>query len=97
MQLAASWPLGLRVVLCIALIAPLGFCMGMPFPLGLAALRIGPGELTPWAWGINGCASVVSAVLASLLAIHVGFSGVIVLAVVCYSVAITSYPRPLRD
>ena len=31
----------------------------------------------PWAWSINGCASVVSAVLATLLAFHFGFAAVI--------------------
>jgi len=33
-----------------------------------------------WAWGINGCASVVAAVMASLLAMHVGFTTVLALA-----------------
>ncbi|RWO18855.1 hypothetical protein, partial [Mesorhizobium sp.] len=41
----------------------------------------------PWAWGINGCASVLSAILATLLAMHVGFSGVVMIAVVLYLVA----------
>ena len=97
MHLAASWSLAARIALCAALIAPLGFCMGMPFPLGLAALRIGPGTLTPWAWGINGCASVISAILASLLAIHFGFSSVILIALACYALAALAYPRPTAD
>jgi len=41
----------------------------------------------PWAWGINGFASVVSAVLATLLAIEFGFNAVILLALVFYAVA----------
>ena len=41
----------------------------------------------PWAWGINGCASVVSAVLATLLAIEFGFTVVVALAVALYLVA----------
>jgi hypothetical protein len=41
----------------------------------------------PWAWGINGFASVVSAVLATLLAIHFGFTIVIVLAIIIYIAA----------
>jgi hypothetical protein len=39
----------------------------------------------PWAWGINGCASVVAAVLASLLAMHVGFTVVLTLALSLYA------------
>jgi len=59
----------------------------MPFPLGLRRLsRSAPG-FVPWAWGINGFASVVSAVLATLLAIELGFNVVIVLALVLYGLA----------
>jgi hypothetical protein len=43
--------------------------------------------LVPWAWGINGCASVVSAVLATLLAIEFGFTAVVALAVALYVLA----------
>lgn len=92
-QAAASWPLVARIILSIGLILPLGFGMGMPFPLGLGALRDGPAGLTPWAWGINGCASVISAVLATLLAIQWGFSTVIMIALSCYVLAALSYPK----
>ena len=94
MQLAGAWPMVTRILISIALITPLGFCMGIPFPLGLSAIRIGPAILTPWAWGINGCASVVSAVLASLLAIHLGFNLVILAALACYFATLFSYPVP---
>ena len=76
-----------RIVLAFVLIAPLAFAMGMPFPLGLARLQSSTVELIPWAWGINGCASVLSAILAILLAMEIGFSGVMVCAVVLYIVA----------
>jgi hypothetical protein len=97
MQSAGSWPLVSRILLSIVLIAPLGFCMGMPFPLGLSALATSPPSLTPWAWGINGCASVISAILATLLAIHFGFNAVILLALVCYFAAAISFPELKSD
>ena len=76
-----------KIVLSLALIAPLAFFMGMPFPLGMKrVVRLAPG-FVPWAWGINGFASVVSAVLATLLAIEFGFSVVIVIATSLYAVA----------
>ncbi len=37
--------------------------------------------------GINGCASVVSAILATLLAIHLGFVFVVVAAILAYLLA----------
>ena len=76
-----------RIAVSLALIAPLAFFMGMPFPLGLQRLAgLAPG-FVPWAWGINGFASVVSAVLATLLAVEFGFNAVIVLALLLYAVA----------
>jgi spermidine synthase len=82
-----------KVPIAIILIAPLAFCMGMPFPLALTELGIAAPSLIPWAWAVNGCASVLSAVLASLLAIHFGFSMVVVLALLLYGVAAVAFPR----
>jgi spermidine synthase len=73
-----------RMVVTLALIAPLATAMGMPFPVGLQSLRLQAPELVAWAWGINGCASVVSAVLAAVLAVHFGFTLVILAAVLLY-------------
>jgi hypothetical protein len=39
----------------------------------------------PWAWGINGCDSVLSAVLAILLAMR--FNAVVVIAIALYVLA----------
>ena len=36
---------------------------------------------------MNGCASVVGAVLATLLAVHLGFNAVVALAVLLYGLA----------
>jgi hypothetical protein len=41
----------------------------------------------PWAWGINGCASVLSALIAALLAVHFGFSVVLLIAAGLYAFA----------
>jgi len=80
-------PVVIRILVAIVLIAPLAFFMGMPFPLGLARLAAVRPALVPWAWGINGCASVLSAVLATLLAIQFGFTAVIITALLLYVLA----------
>jgi hypothetical protein len=83
-----------KVIIAIGLIAPLAFFMGMPFPLGLSYIAKTAPDFIPWAWGLNGFASVVSAVLATLLAISFGFTAVIVAALVCYAlVAVLSAGR----
>jgi len=78
-------PLWAKTAVAIGLVTPLGFFMGLPFPLGLSRISDRAPNLVPWAWGINGCASVVAAVLASLLAMHVGFTAVLTLALGLYA------------
>ncbi|MGB5441952.1 MAG: SAM-dependent methyltransferase, partial [Gammaproteobacteria bacterium] len=89
----AMLPDAARILISVVLIAPLAFCMGMPFPLGLGRLADYAPDLIPWAWAINGCASVISAVLAALLAIHFGFSTVIAMALVLYALALWVFPE----
>jgi spermidine synthase len=76
-----------KIALSLALIAPLAFFMGMPFPLALARLRADAPHLVPWAWAINGCASVLSAILATLLAMTFGTRIVVLIAAVLYLIA----------
>jgi len=86
----------LRIAFSVLLIAPLAFAMGMPFPTGLASVARHAEALLPWAWAINGFASVVAAILATILAIHLGFSAVVVLAVALYAAAAFAFPQPQR-
>lgn len=83
-----GWPILVKALAAIILIAPLALCMGMPFPLGLSLLGERSPHLIPWAWGVNGCASVLSAALATILAIHFGFTVVVLLALLLYGVAV---------
>lgn len=84
-------PMPVRVVACLALIAPLATCMGMPYARALRRLAHRDPALTPWAWGVNGFASVVAVMLATLVSVHLGFSVVIGLAVGMYGLAAISY------
>lgn len=65
-------------------IAPLAFLMGFPFPLGLQLVAKNDRKGVPWAWGINSSVSVVSTVLAILIAIEIGFIWVMILAAGAY-------------
>ena len=78
---------GFKVAISLVLIAPLAFCMGMPFPLGMTRLAKQAPDFIPWAWGINGFASVISAALATLLAIEFGFTFVLMFALALYVAA----------
>jgi hypothetical protein len=81
-----------KIAISLALVAPLACLMGMPFPIGIAHLARDNQDLVPWAWAINGCASVVAAVLATLLAMHFGFTAVVLLAIAIYLAALAALP-----
>ncbi|HEY4632349.1 MAG TPA: hypothetical protein VIH00_00405, partial [Candidatus Limnocylindrales bacterium] len=74
------------LVAVVALIAPVGLLMGVPFARGIGALGDAD-ALVPWAWAANGGASVVSAVAAAMLALSFGFTPVLVGAGALYLVA----------
>jgi hypothetical protein len=76
-----------RAALAVVWVAPLAFVMGLPFPLALARLRAVAPALVPWAWGVNGCASVVAAALAGVLAMSLGSRTTILLGAAAYAVA----------
>jgi hypothetical protein len=82
-----------RIAVTVLLIAPLAFFMGMPFPLGLSLLGRHGATMIPWAWGINGCASVLSAILATLMAIDFGFTAVTTVACGLYILAALALRR----
>jgi hypothetical protein len=81
-----SWPLPARMVIALAVMLPLA-AMGIPFPLGLRQLGQSHADLLPWAWAVNGCASVLAAPLATLFALSAGLPAVLLVASGCYVVA----------
>ncbi len=82
-----SRPFLAKVLITLATLAPIGFLMGMPFPSGLSRAADSRVVWVPWAWGINGSASVVGAAAAPLIAIHMGLSAVLLTGVLGYLVA----------
>jgi len=54
--------------------------MGVPFPRALALVEAIDRGLVPWAWAVNGCASVLGSILATMLAVSAGFSVVLAVA-----------------
>jgi hypothetical protein len=66
---------------------PLGILLGIPFPHGLRWVNQNSPTLVPWVWAVNGCASVVGAVLAAMVALTWGFSTVLWGAALAYGLA----------
>ena len=69
-----------RVVVSIAVLLPVGFLMGMPFPLGLARLESKGSGLIPWAFGVNAFFTVIASSLATVIAMESAFTVLLGLA-----------------
>jgi len=84
-HLEAPWRVGITV----ALLAPLGLVLGMPMPLGIRLLAERSPGLVPWAWGLNGAASVLGSVGAVALAMVAGFDATLLVGAGFYLLALT--------
>ncbi|MBE9546512.1 MAG: hypothetical protein IMF10_03325 [Proteobacteria bacterium] len=93
----SGFSLGMRMIICSLLIAPLAIPMGIPFPSGLSRLTENREGLIPWAWGINGFFSVIGASATVLIAIEWGFKSVVLTALVLYILSAVIYPKIGRD
>lgn len=83
--LASSLPI--RIAISLIALAPLGFLLGQPFPIGLTHLARANRAVIPWAWGLNCAASVLGSVAAICLAMVWGYNSVIVIGALCYLAA----------
>jgi hypothetical protein len=97
LQIGFDWLLGFsrttRIILAILITAPLAFFMGMPFPSGLKCTHMSREPLVPWAWGVNGFASVTAAVLGTFVAISAGFIFVGFMALLFYALSLIAAKR----
>ena len=75
---------------------PLGFLLGHLFPLGLRRVS---GANVPWAWGLNGAASVLGSNSAILLAMIAGFQNVLWVILAVYAMValatVSTSDRPI--
>jgi hypothetical protein len=82
----------LRMVGVSVLLAPPAYLMGMPFAKGITTLKENP-DLITWAWAVNGCASVISAVVGAIFSLAVGFTLVLMAGALFYGFALLlSFP-----
>jgi len=84
--------LAIRLALAAAVLAPLGFVLGLPFPLGVRLLKARnlEGHIA-WAWGLNSLGSVLGSALAIALAIDWGFSQALLVGAGCYALVLATF------
>ncbi len=100
-----TFPYAMRLVLCFLLVLPPAFLMGFPMPTAMTTLaRLGKDHMFLWAWGINGCFSVVGAALVPVIATSFGLAAVLMVSGFAYLAAIVGFfaillplaPQPAR-
>jgi hypothetical protein len=94
-------PLAAKLLISAALLVPLGFAMGMPFPTGLRSLANSikneffvptengtGGNFVEWAWAMNAASSVLGSVVAIIIAIQYGLNATLACGAAAYLVAL---------
>lgn len=87
-----AYPYAVRLLLCFLLVSPPAFLMGIPMATAMTWLaRLGKEHLFVWAWGINGCFSVIGSAAVPIVATSFGLSAVLQWAAIAYLVAIPAF------
>jgi len=85
-------PYAARLVSCFLFVAPPAFLMGFPMPTAMTSLgRLGKQHMFIWAWGVNGCFSVIGAAAAPVIATNFGLGAVIEVAALAYLLALPAF------
>lgn len=82
-----------RIVLSLVVLFPLGFMLGQFFPTGLTIVGEKNSSFIPWAYAVNGVASVIASIFSIILAMAYGFTFVFTMAAFCYFAAIVAFLR----
>jgi hypothetical protein len=80
----------------VLLIAPIGLCLGVFMPVGLMAIARTTEhgrEYVAWAWAVNGFFSVIASILATILAMIIGFKWLMFVALGVYALGVLSMSR----
>jgi hypothetical protein len=80
-------PLPARALILFLITAPPAFAMGFPFPSALMLFERERESLVPWAWALNGYASVIGSSLAGVMAVTMGYGALFLLGAACYLAA----------
>ncbi|MEO0368297.1 MAG: hypothetical protein AAF197_05860 [Pseudomonadota bacterium] len=86
-----------RILFSVALIFPLTFFLGMPFPLGVLAVEDKPTGTVAWAWALNGLFTVTGGVFCAIFSVYFGFIATMTVAILAYLLAYISIKALLRS
>ena len=64
--------------------------LGSFFPLGIRMAERRSPQLVPWAWAVNGCATVIGTLVAVMAGMTWSFTAVTLVAMAVYVVGVTA-------
>jgi len=82
---------GLRIVIAVSMLVPMGVALGIPMPTGMRILSTRAPHMVAWAWGMNGALSVLGATLAIFIAMNWGFRVTLLTASATYVVGLAAW------
>lgn len=85
-----SLPMPVRLIVVGILLVPLGFFMGMPFPIGLSRI---PPRIIAISWAINGLMTVVGSLLTVMISMTIGFSATLAIGAAIYGLLYGIQPQ----
>ena len=87
-----TYPYAERLFLSFLLVFPPAFLMGFPMPTAMATLaRLKKEHMFLWAWGINGCFSVIGAAIVPIVATAFGLSSVLFIGAAAYLISLPAF------
>jgi spermidine synthase len=88
--------LPVRVTVAVLIIVPIGLCLGAFMPIGLSTIgrtTEHSREYVAWAWAVNGFCSVIASILATILAMIIGFKMLMLVALGIYVIGVFALSR----
>ena len=96
LEAGVGLPLWLKFAITVAMIAPAGFVMGIPFPSALKRLEEWHKPSVRWAWSLNAAASVLGSVGSLVCAIYLGLVQTLIAGGLLYLLALVVAMRTPR-
>lgn len=97
LKVTRPWSTPMRALLATVSITPLAIVLGGCLPVGLRIVATRAPTRVPWLWAINAATSVLGAVLATIVIMHIGVLAAGWIAVGFYAIALISVPRAGGD
>jgi spermidine synthase len=92
-QIFISFSTSVRISIAFLFMFPVGFFLGMPFPLGILSMQRQPKGSVAWAWGMNGLFTVIGGLLGIVFSVQWGFNITLLIACAIYALAFLAFSR----